>query len=137
MTQLFDPASHTFWRNVKERAVAPVTAFGRNPARWDVWEPAAVPSVPTWCAAALINLLTVYWCTCFTAFCLVTCHCFVPCDLVHMLHCVVHQKPRTVLHDKLRCVVYAVLHGMLHYRMLFSVSIKIYLLRVILTIRHS
>ncbi|KAL0053110.1 hypothetical protein WJX82_000994 [Trebouxia sp. C0006] len=53
MTQLFDPASHTFWRNVKERAVAPVTAFGRNPARWDVWEPAAVPPVPTWLSAPL------------------------------------------------------------------------------------
>lgn len=51
MTQLFDPASHTFWRNVKERAVAPVTAFGRNPARWDVWAPETVPSVPTWYAS--------------------------------------------------------------------------------------
>ena len=51
MTQLFDPASHTFWRNVKERAVAPVTAFGRNPARWDVWAPETVPPVPTWYAS--------------------------------------------------------------------------------------
>ncbi|KAL3150414.1 hypothetical protein ABBQ32_000252 [Trebouxia sp. C0010 RCD-2024] len=48
MTQLFDPASHTFWRNVKERAVAPVTAFGRNPERWINWEPSAVPPVPSW-----------------------------------------------------------------------------------------
>ncbi len=77
MTQLFDPASHTFWRNVKERAVAPVTAFGRNPARWDVWEPAAVPPVPTWCAAALTNRLTVPCCICFTGFCNVTRHCWV------------------------------------------------------------
>ena len=105
MTQLFDPASHTFWRNVKERAVAPVTAFGRNPARWDVWEPAAVPPVPTWCAAALTNLLAVPWRRCFTAFCLVTRHCCVPCDLVHMVHCVLHQKPRTALHDKLQCML--------------------------------
>ena len=48
MMQLFDPASHTFWRNVKERAVAPVTAFGRNPERWVNWETSAVPPVPSW-----------------------------------------------------------------------------------------
>ncbi|KAL0034398.1 hypothetical protein WJX79_000220 [Trebouxia sp. C0005] len=53
MTQLFDPASHTFWRNVKERAVAPVTAYWRNLVTWDVWEPAAVPPVPTWLSAPL------------------------------------------------------------------------------------
>ena len=48
MVQLFDPASNTFWRNVKERAVAPVTAFGRNPVRWDTWQPQHVPAVSQW-----------------------------------------------------------------------------------------
>ena len=48
MAQLFDPASHTFWRNVKERAVAPVTAFGRNPERWINWQADTVPPVPSW-----------------------------------------------------------------------------------------
>ena len=53
MAQLFDPASHTFWRNVKERAVAPVTAFGRNPVRWNNWEPQMVPPVPAWYVSQL------------------------------------------------------------------------------------
>ena len=48
MVQLFDPASNTFWRNVKERAVAPVTAFGRNPVRWNCWQSQHVPAVSEW-----------------------------------------------------------------------------------------
>ena len=52
VSQLFDPASYTFWRNVRERGVAPAAAFGRNPARWDVWQPKTVPPV-TSCSAAL------------------------------------------------------------------------------------
>ena len=55
MVQLFDPASNTFWRNVKERAVAPVTAFGRNPLRWDVWRPQHVPAVSQWYATHLCS----------------------------------------------------------------------------------
>ena len=60
MAQLFDPASNTFWRNVKERAVAPLTAFGRNPVRWDCWQAQHVPAVSQWCVPYHAASLSVY-----------------------------------------------------------------------------
>lgn len=74
MVQLFDPASNTFWRNVKERAVAPVTAFGRNPVRWDTWQPQHVPAVSQWYYICPCAILMLSLCLCCAVLQQCACH---------------------------------------------------------------